>query len=612
MLVPFGLGLLWPANAVITILGAAPLVDGIAALVASGNPAAYVRSSSFWVESVFLCGVAGILTGFAWRGTARREGGPALAFYTVAMSAVLAVSVAGYASTWRGQFPLAAKMMWLALPFMDQASGEHVLRAGLVQLAAGLWLWVVRNVSWEPVRVRLAWNVWMASSIIVAAYGTWMWLRGVGEHWPRVGSVFEDVNSYGSYLVLTLFVAVAIWLSARSRLGKVLASAALIVTAWMLLLAGSRSAFVAALLGLIAVAAFCSAKKAWPVAFAAVVVCVAAAIVSGWVGSRPLVKGMPVQIGQLGNPKRVFEFFQENRWPVWQAVGRALSEHPVFGIGPGLLYKNIDKYYRADDRGWRPAHENAHNYFLQVAAEDGILGLAALVWLVCWGIRSGPSTPPGRRALAIGATAYLLTALTGHPLILSRQVILFWGFVGLIPLSFGAPQWTPASGRRKIARFGVLALLLILMILVAMRHRPRECPVSSNGGEVVASGFSMGFYASEGSTKEAWRWMRDAGELVLCNQSKARLVADMRLRMQSFDVARSLTLYSAGESLAVFRVTPSPTDFTVRRVILNPGATRLILTPLPGPQVVDTVAHTGDPRRVSVRVWEPVTWTPSH
>lgn len=98
-------------------------------------------------------------------------------------------------------------------------------------------------------------------------------------------------------------------------------------------------------------------------------------------------------------------------WELRQALSaagfRMVIDKPAFGQGPGTFYAKLGYYYRPGDDGWRPRYENAHNYFVQVAAETGILGLAGFLWwvgtLMVWGFtRALIEDRPRTRLLAIG------------------------------------------------------------------------------------------------------------------------------------------------------------------------------------------------------------------
>ena len=86
-------------------------------------------------------------------------------------------------------------------------------------------------------------------------------------------------------------------------------------------------------------------------------------------------------------------------------------EHPVIGVGPG----QYARFYSADyhDRfSFRdlPRPRRAHNLFLEMAAETGIVGLTVFVWLL-WVLSSG-LLRERRRWLSIHLDkAHLATAL---------------------------------------------------------------------------------------------------------------------------------------------------------------------------------------------------------
>jgi hypothetical protein len=114
--------------------------------------------------------------------------------------------------------------------------------------------------------------------------------------------------------------------------------------------------------------------------------------------------------------------------------------------------------------------ENAHNYFLQVLAELGAVGLIAFLWLlasVLWPALRHSAGPNSNVALwmAAGVAAYLATALTGHPQLLSEAVMPFWIVFGCLSAFTPAPApltKTQHAARRWLAAVAVLALIATL------------------------------------------------------------------------------------------------------------------------------------------------------
>jgi O-antigen ligase len=78
---------------------------------------------------------------------------------------------------------------------------------------------------------------------------------------------------------------------------------------------------------------------------------------------------------------------------------------------------------------WREHHppENAHNNFLQVLAEVGVAGLAALlsflgvVFWEAWRRTRTAAGGPWRHAAAAGLLAFMMTWATGHPMLMGGR-----------------------------------------------------------------------------------------------------------------------------------------------------------------------------------------------
>ena len=101
--------------------------------------------------------------------------------------------------------------------------------------------------------------------------------------------------------------------------------------------------------------------------------------------------------------------------------------------------------------------ENAHNNFLQIAAELGAVGIAAFLALLaacagsaCGGrcaARDGPD--PLLAGAGAGAGAFVLTCLAGHPLLTSETAYPFWIVLALAVAR--ARQMVPVRRTRREA-----------------------------------------------------------------------------------------------------------------------------------------------------------------
>ena len=85
-----------------------------------------------------------------------------------------------------------------------------------------------------------------------------------------------------------------------------------------------------------------------------------------------------------------------------------------------------------------PRGENAHNNFVQIVAEFGLVGGAAIAavlavpLLMSWRALAEPDSPPELAGFAGGAAAFLVTCLLGHPLLLPLCLWLFLLVLGTL------------------------------------------------------------------------------------------------------------------------------------------------------------------------------------
>jgi O-Antigen ligase len=601
------LGAMAQALAVAATLGVAPVIDGLMALVQGVSPLPPRTLEVAWTELLFLGTTFGIVARRLWTREKPRAASAAVRFYVLALLSVFAVVLTRDVGDWHSSryLPL---LMWSAVPDAGQGAPEHTVRAGLLLLAVPLWLDVVDRAVRTQSDLRRTRIAWLLGAMAAALFGQWMWTRGLGQVPPRVESLLDDVNSYGSYLVLSLFLAIVVRADDRRRGVRVLAGLSIVSTLWMLILSASRMALLATLAAGATIALLnLSRRRRRVVAIVALAALLLMTVISVPVLRTPSEPANPI-LRLLANatiPSRVAGYFVEMRQAVWSAAGRAFLAHPLAGIGPGRLYATLGDYYRPDDRGWRPLHENAHSYFLQLAAETGIVGLVAFGWLLSAALvpalRDRAGGLAGRRVLAIAALGYLATCVSGHPLIISRQVVLFWGFVGLLGLSAVRSDTSHAPAGRA-APWTVWALAPVFVAAVIMAPR-RQCSAGAGG---IGANYGLGFYVVESNATGTWRWMRDAGELQLCNTTGSMLVADVALPVTSFRSPRVLEATVADRFLVGHTANPD----SVQRLILpsislRPGWTTVGIAPAPRSERVDRILHNGDPRSVSVRVGLP-------
>lgn len=233
-------------------------------------------------------------------------------------------------------------------------------------------------------------------------------------------------------LFLPMLVAVAVQPGHR-KFARWLALAGGTVLAAAIVLTFSRQAYVIALLTiLILLAHRVLTNRGVPLAALAVV---ALMVVGAGLLPDSVIQRMEAT-RQLGTGGIVsYDASTASRIEIWKGAASMVADHPG-GVGLGRFAEVIGEYSSHAGR-------DAHNSFVLMAAEGGLLALAMMLWLLwrLWGLsrrlRHGTaSRMPEERALALGFTvvviAMVLGNLYGSPYMEGLVMYNFWILCGLM------------------------------------------------------------------------------------------------------------------------------------------------------------------------------------
>jgi O-antigen ligase len=174
---------------------------------------------------------------------------------------------------------------------------------------------------------------------------------------------------------------------------------------------------------------------------------------AGLVAAAVVFLAVPVErlAGRL-DPRQGTSFV---RVQLWQAAVELGWDSPLLGIGlDNFLYRYPG--VMAPGTPFEPNLSHPHNLVLQFWLELGLLGLAALVWLLwrfmqlAWPRAKDATGPPLERALAIGAlgsmTDFVAHGLVDNSYFLPDMAVIFWLTLAVAAsLGFRSAR-TPASG----------------------------------------------------------------------------------------------------------------------------------------------------------------------
>jgi putative inorganic carbon (HCO3(-)) transporter len=163
------------------------------------------------------------------------------------------------------------------------------------------------------------------------------------------------------------------------------------------------------------------------------------------VGACGVLLGLSLLGAGSGVRERVAQVFDlkanVGRSQIWQANLDMIKDRPWFGWGYGNYRKFRDPYYQRYPEADTTAH--AHNNFLQMWVDGGLVGLGAFLFLFWVILRAGwqayhllPVEAEPLRSLALGGAlsvlGFLLGGLTQYNFGDAEVVIVFWATAGLI------------------------------------------------------------------------------------------------------------------------------------------------------------------------------------
>ncbi|HLJ68831.1 MAG TPA: O-antigen ligase family protein [Chloroflexota bacterium] len=198
----------------------------------------------------------------------------------------------------------------------------------------------------------------------------------------RAYGTFDQPNPYAGYLNIVAPFALAMALRAPSAAVRRWYWLAFLALAGAVLASESRGALLAGTAGLLLMLAILYRRVAVALALGALAgIGGALCIAYGVVPLGPLDRLLTaVGLGQVSfQSVNDANFSAVERAAHWLAGVRMFAAHPLLGVGIGNYAAAYPAFH---PRGWYASLEHAHNYYINIAAEAGIFGLAAYVLLV--------------------------------------------------------------------------------------------------------------------------------------------------------------------------------------------------------------------------------------
>lgn len=268
----------------------------------------------------------------------------------------------------------------------------------------------------------------------------------------RATALFGNQQVLGSFLMILLPMIAVIAINEKSTKRQLVAQFATVLTAGCLMLTYARSAWIGAVAGLIVLAALALLSSSRKGNLAAqkhklVLPAMLAVLSIGFF----VVIGLqtPTLVERVGT---LASGAQNGSWQIrqqqWQGTVQMIGERPLTGWGTGL-YPLYQSQYTGQGVAISPVPgqgarislaEQAHNFYLQTAAELGLPGLLLIVavllsFLVVACRRVGKMDPGIRRSLLMGSiastVAFSVDAMSSPSWQFGHTTMFFWMILGV-------------------------------------------------------------------------------------------------------------------------------------------------------------------------------------
>lgn len=315
-------------------------------------------------------------------------------------------------------------IFYIAIAFSMFISGPlwaKSLRAWITKWGEGIALFYFAQVFLNKKQIKIILLVMIASAFLLSIDGIYQRVAGLDLIRGRslvttthgnlaVSAAFQHYNDFAAFLGVMIFIAIGFLVYVKRFWQKLLLSVVFLLISANIILTFSRGAWVSLLIVCLFLAMFIKNKKSkllfllFLVSFVGVIL------------SFPSLKERFFLIVKDGG--------DADRFKVWRVALTMFSESPLFGKGLGLFMSHFSKYTHL-------SIQYAHNCYLQILAETGLLGFVFFIWflgeIVSRGYKKLRKKPDSLLfGLFFGLVVFLIHSFFDTQLFSVRLSLLFW------------------------------------------------------------------------------------------------------------------------------------------------------------------------------------------
>jgi len=205
-----------------------------------------------------------------------------------------------------------------------------------------------------------------------------------------VNGTFKDAMSFSIFIVLMSPLLLSIALSHRGII-RIVSSLSFILAVTMIFYAGSKIGLVCVLISLSLIIMFLFRstvlhKQQGTFRFTRARFMIVLIVILGIISATAIISN-DISVNKSSTVSRmkymlnqgVFNLMVRWRGPLWKGAFSMLHDYPISGVGAGAYIIEAANYQNEFFKYETP--QSAENYFLQVGAEFGIIGLILVIWI---------------------------------------------------------------------------------------------------------------------------------------------------------------------------------------------------------------------------------------
>ena len=323
-----------------------------------------------------------------------------------------------------------------------------------------LYFIIVNNIKSEQQINHLLTTLLIISSLL-GIYGIFQYQGIDFAFWKgniarqQVFGLFGSVNYFAEYMIVPLPLAISLFFATQNRTHKILLLVGILAMGGSLILTFTRGSYLA--IGISSLFMFflylVSRGKSFIKEHKKIFIFILALIILItflFVMPNPLNK-LGTVISKIKGRISISQFTKgyslKRRIATWGFTTLMIKDHPIFGSGLGTFKYNSLSYQakffdQGENRSLYPygIADKAHNEYLQLWAELGLLGLGIFLWFLFSYFNYGIELlrrlkDKYKQGIIIGLmggiVAVLIDGIFGFPLHLPATLVLFWLFIGL-------------------------------------------------------------------------------------------------------------------------------------------------------------------------------------